>query len=68
MGIENNKSKWAKENDGYDYIVVAIEVLSRYAFAIPRKKKTNEEVTLATETILEEFHYHFNRYPKFIVR
>ena len=38
MGIENNKSKWANENDGYGYIVVATEVLSRYAFAIPRKK------------------------------
>ena len=59
MGIENNKSKWANENDGYGYI----EVLSRYAFAIP----TKEEVTLATETILKEFYKHFNRYPKFII-
>ena len=67
MGIENNKSKWANENDGYGYIVAAIEVLSRYAFAIPTKKKTKEEVTLATETILKEFYKHFNRYPKFIV-
>ena len=67
MGIENNKSKWAKENDGYNYIVVAIEVLSRYTFAIPTKKKTKEEVMLATETILEELHNRFGRYPKFIV-
>ena len=48
MGIENNKSKWAKENDGYNYIVVAIEVLSRYAIPIPTEK-TKEEVMLATE-------------------
>ena len=40
MGIENNKSKWANENYGYGYVVAAIEVLSRYAFAIPTKKKT----------------------------
>ena len=65
MGIENNKSKWAKESDGYNYIVLAIEVLSRYAFTIPTK--TKDEVTLATETILEEFHNRFDRYPKFIV-
>ena len=67
MGIENNKSKWAKENDGYNYIVVSIEVLSRYAFPIPTKKINKEEVTLATETIFEEFHNCFDRYSKFIV-
>ena len=49
MGIENNKSKWAKENNGYNYIVVAIEVLSRYAFAFPTKKRTKEKVMLATD-------------------
>ena len=67
MGIENNKSKWANENDGYGHIVVAIEILSRYAFAVPTKKKTKEEVTEATETILKEFHNHFDRYPKFVI-
>ena len=67
MGIENNESKWAKENDGYGYIVVAIEVLSRYAFAVPTRKKESMEVTPATETILKEFYKHFGRYPKFIV-
>ena len=53
MSVENNKSKWANENDGYGYIVAAIEVLLRYASAIPTIKKTKEEVTLATETILK---------------
>ena len=67
MGIENNKSKWAKENDNYGYIVAAIEVISRYGFAIPTKRKESIEVTLETETILIEFHEHFGRYPKFIV-
>ena len=43
VGIENN------ENNGYGYIVAAIEVLSRYAFAIP----TKEEVTLATRNYFE---------------
>ena len=52
---------------GYNYIVVAIEVLSRYAFAIPTKKKTKEEVTLATETVLGEFHNRFGGYPRIIV-
>ena len=67
MGIENNKSKWAKENDNYGYIVAAIEVLSRYAFAILTKRKESTEVTSATDSILKEFHEHFGRHPKFIV-
>ena len=67
MGIENYKSKWAKENDGYGYIVAAIEVLSRYTFAIPTKKKMKEEVTSLTEIILKEFHNRFDCYPRFIV-
>ena len=67
MGIENNKSKWAKENDGYGYIVAAIEVLSRYAFAVPTRKKESTEVTPATEIVLKEFYEHFGRYRKFIV-
>ena len=67
MGIENNKSKFANENDGYGYIVAAIEVLSRYAFAVPLRKKESSEVTPATEVILKEFYKHFGRYPKFIV-
>ena len=64
MGIENNKSKWAKENYNYGYIVAAIEILSRYAFAIPTKKKTKEEVTAATETILGKFREHFRKVPE----
>ena len=67
MGIENNKSKWVKENNGYEYTVAAIEILSRYAFAIPAKGKTGKEVTETTEIILERFHNHFDRYLKFIV-
>ena len=62
MGIENNKSKWAKENDGYGYIVAAIEVLSRYAFAVPTRKKESIKITPATETILEKFYEHFGRF------
>ena len=67
MGIENHKSKWAKENDGYGYVVAAIEVFSRYALAVSTQTKTGKEVSEATESILEKFHNHFDRYPKFIV-
>ena len=41
--------------------------MSRYASAVPTKGKTGKEVTEATEIILERFHNHFDRYPKFIV-
>ena len=32
-----------------------------------QERKESTEVTSATETILKEFHEHFDRYPKFIV-
>ena len=32
-----------QENDGYGYILTAIEVLSRYAFVRPIKRKTGDD-------------------------
>ena len=60
MGIENNNSKCAKENDDYNYIVVAIEVLSRYTFAIPTKKKDKRRSHVSNGNHLEEFHNYFD--------
>jgi hypothetical protein len=32
--------EWKNENDGYCYILVCMDVLSRYAWLIPQKTKT----------------------------
>jgi hypothetical protein len=42
-----------KENDGYAYIAVFIDVLSRYVFARPLKRKTPQEVGAVFKEIIE---------------
>jgi hypothetical protein len=43
----------AKFNDGYQIILVCIDVVSRYAWAEPMKNKTGKETSRAFETILK---------------
>ena len=38
---------YAKENDGYKYILVVINCFSKYVWAIPLKSKTSVEVSQA---------------------
>lgn len=44
----------AKENSGYNYIMTGIDILSRYAFAEPIKRKTGKEVTSAFKRMLRK--------------
>lgn len=43
--------KFAKYNRGYKYIVAVIDCFSKYAWCIPIKKKTFEEIIRAFDTI-----------------
>ena len=55
---------YARENGGYRYILMVIDVFSRYGFARPVKHKTGEEVARALESI-----YHKSqRHPKFYLQ
>lgn len=45
--------KLAKENKGYKYILTVIDVFSKYAWAIPTKSKSGNDVTKAFQDILE---------------
>lgn len=45
---------YAKENKGFRYILVVINVFSKFVWAIPVKRKTGEEVTKAMTSILLE--------------
>jgi hypothetical protein len=42
-----------KENDGYIYFLVVIDIFSKYAWARPLKTKTAKEVTDALSDILK---------------
>lgn len=45
-------SSLAKENRGYRFLLVGIDILSRYAFVVPLKSKSGEDVTNAFKSIL----------------
>lgn len=44
---------YAKQNNGYKYILVVINIFSKKAYACPLKSKTGEEVANAMESILD---------------
>ena len=58
--------KYNKENKGYYWILTGIEILSRYAFAIPVYRKDKENMTKAVAKMLTKFKERFKNYPKFI--
>ncbi|CAB3977417.1 integrase core domain-containing [Paramuricea clavata] len=57
---------YSHANKGYKWILTSIEILSRYAFAVPAKRKGTEDMVPAVEKILEQFHERFGRYPKVV--
>ena len=46
-------TKPAEENDGYRYALCAIDVFSRYAWAIPIKTKQPDDITNASNQIIK---------------
>lgn len=44
---------YAKENKNYKYMLTAINIFSKYAWAIPLKTKSGKEVATAMNTILK---------------
>ena len=52
------------KNNGYYWILTAIEILSRYAFAIPVYRKDTNNMTKAVAKLLSQFKDRFNDYPK----
>ena len=45
---------YAKENKGYRYLLTVIDVFTKYAWAVPVKRKTGEDVTIAMKSILQQ--------------
>lgn len=42
---------YAGQNKGYKYLLTVIDIFSKYAWAVPIKSKTGEDVTNAMESI-----------------
>ena len=47
-------ASYAEENDGYKYLLIVIDIFSRYAWAEPIKDKTSQEIIKAFKKILKE--------------
>ena len=61
-----SKKGMPQENYGYENILTSIEVLSRFAFTEPVKKKSGKETARAMDLILAKFKARFDDYPEFI--
>ena len=57
--------KYKNKNKGYYWILTAVEILSRFAFAIPVYRKDTKNMTKAVEELLEKFRQRFGKLPKF---
>ena len=55
--------KYASKNKGYQWILTAVEILSRYAFTIPVYKKNTKNMTKAVNQLLGNFKERFGKYP-----
>ena len=56
--------KYKNQNKGYYWILTAVEILSRYGFAIPVYRKDTKNMTKAVNLLLEEFKKRFGKYPE----
>ena len=58
--------KYGSKNKGYRWILTAVEILNRYTFAIPVRRKDGANMTKAVELLLEKFKERFGKYPNFV--
>ena len=58
--------KYGRKNKGNNWILTGVEILSRYAFAVPVYRKNTESMTRAVDILLEKFKERFGKYPKVI--
>ena len=58
--------KYKHKNKGYYWILTGVEVLSRYAFAIPVYRKDTKNMTEAVEELLNQFKQRFDKHPNVV--
>lgn len=58
--------KYQDKNNGDYWILTAIEILIRYAFAIPVYRKDTNNMTKAVTLLLKLFKDKFDAYPKLV--
>ena len=58
--------KYANKNKGNRWILTAVKILSRYAFAIPVYRKDVKNMTEAVKELLKKFKERFGKYPNVV--
>ena len=58
--------KYGRKNKGNNWILTGVEILSRYAFAVPVYRKNTESMTSAVDILLKRFKGRFGKYPTVI--
>ena len=58
--------KYKNQNRGYYWILTAIEIFSRYAFAMPIYRKDTSNMIKAVSQLLNKFNDRFDEYPKLV--
>ena len=58
--------KFSNKNQGYRWILTGIEILSRYAFAVPVRRKDTTHMTEAVDRLLQKFKTGFGKYPNVV--
>ena len=58
--------RYNKENKGYYWILTGIEILSRFAFAVPVYRKDTDNMKKAVAKMLTKYKKRFGLYPKLI--
>ena len=59
-------SNFSHKNQGYRWILTGIEILSRYAFAVPVERKDTAHMTEAVWNLLEDFKIGFGKFPNVV--
>ena len=59
-------SKYENENDNYRWILTAIDVFSRYVFALPVRRKHKEFMEPTLSNLLQQFKTRFKTYPNIV--
>ena len=66
MDLVDIKGQRVDANDGNRYILMAIEIISRYAFTRYQKTKSGKDTAVSMKRVFEEFKDRFGDYPDMV--
>ena len=59
-------SKYERENENHRWILTAIDIFSRYLFAVPLQRKHKDFTLVAVRRVLEQYEERFGKLPDLV--